>query len=168
MKRFSSLLATAFLAAMFLSSCSQSWQKYALPSLPQKEGLHIDIQPLEDKYDLHGPIELQFTVTNVGDKPVRINRMQSPLEGSFTSDYLNISHKKEKHEVYYTGTRRPRNPYLPGLKQRVQLKPGESITGVVDISQGYEFEKTGKYNIAFQGSTVNRLPDSKEIQIKLK
>ncbi|MEM7372368.1 MAG: hypothetical protein AAF587_27360 [Bacteroidota bacterium] len=166
MKRFSSLLATAFLAALFLSSCSQGWQQYALPTLPQKEGLQIDIEPLDNKYDRHGPIEVQFTVTNVGDTPVRINRAQTPLEGKFTTDYFSISHKK--HDVYYTGTRRPRNPYLPGLKQRIQLKPGESISGVVDISQGYEFQKGGKYTLAFHGSTVNRLPDSPEVEIKLK
>ena len=153
------------LGVMMLAACGKpSFESIAYPKPFEGDELMVQLSPTQDKYDLEEPVLVRFTITNQTDKTVRIPRAYSPLEDRFTTDYFHISRKKQR--IYYKAQRLQRLPYLSLSK--VKLKPGESISSVVDIREGYALEKGGKYRIQFMGSQVNRLPDSEVLEIKIK
>ncbi|GAB4409865.1 MAG: hypothetical protein OHK0039_13790 [Bacteroidia bacterium] len=147
-----------------LASCGISVRELAYPAAYDEDELHVFVEPLEEKYDLDAPIRVRFGVHNPGSSTVRISRWQSPLEGGFSTDYFRIYHKRDR--VFYTGERLHRNSWL--LRETLVLKPGETLTCEVDITQAYQIDAPGKYSLRFEGSPLNRLPDSPEIEIRVK
>jgi hypothetical protein len=163
-RSLSFFLLSVVLLALLPACSSKNWEEIAYPKTYSEEAIVVSLHPTEDKYHLDEAVPIRFTITNYSEKVVRIPRVYSPLEGEFSTDYLFISQKR--HRVFYKAQRVQRLPYLN--LNRVKLKPGESISQLVDIQEGYALEKGGKYRVQFIGSKVNRLPDSAPIEIKIK
>lgn len=143
--------------------CSNQWQRYNRPSQSILSQVRVNLEPIDEKVELGDPILLRFSLTNQGGQPVRICRWHSPLEGRFTTNYLQIFRKRRP--IHYTG-KKPKSQAM--LKDYVTLYPGETLSTTVDIRRAYAFHHTGKYDIRFQGNQVNRLKDSQPITIKVK
>lgn len=147
-----------------LTACQLNRQRLPLATALPLRDVVVSLTPLDDKYRLDAPIIVTFTVTNTGTQAVRISRWASPLEGRFTTDYLRLEHKRDR--VPYTGDRLHRNPWL--LRDFVMLQPGERLSCEVDLSRAYAITEGGKYEVQFRGSSLNRLPDSEVIELKIK
>ncbi|RMG61729.1 MAG: hypothetical protein D6722_19230 [Bacteroidetes bacterium] len=147
-----------------MTACQLNRQRLPLATALPLRDVVVELSPLADKYRLDEPILMTFTVTNTGTHAVRISRWSSPLEGRFTTDYLDVHRKRER--ILYTGDRLHRNPWL--LKDFVTLHPGERLACEVDLSRNYAITEGGRYEVRFRGSGLNRLPDSDPVEIKIK
>ncbi|MEO0899885.1 MAG: hypothetical protein AAFY71_25960 [Bacteroidota bacterium] len=165
MRRLQSLIwLFSALVVFSLSSCKTGLKSYAFPQVYLDQQVNAYLTPLEEKYDDKGPILMQFTIQNIGTEPVKLCRWNSPLEGNFSEDYLKVL-RKEKY-VLYTGSRIKRKQKL--IKSFVTLYPGESLSQVFDLAEGYEIKKKGTYSIAFEGDAMNHLPSTEAVEITVK
>lgn len=155
---FAMLISTGLISGCGLTWPTQSYRSFFL------EDVVVTLEETDDKYDIEGPVYLRFGVKNIGNRPVKVSRYESPLEGRVSAAYFDIAQKKDR--VKYVGPRYYRTP--PGKRDYVVLQPGEKLVKEIDLTEGYAFRKGGKYTIRFEGSPVNRLPDSEELVIKLK
>ncbi|MCI4667482.1 MAG: hypothetical protein MRZ79_04920 [Bacteroidia bacterium] len=152
------------LVAFSATSCKSSWENMAFAFKPAEKQIQTTLTPHADKYKKGEPVMVSFTVSNFGEKAVRVCRWNSPLEGSYADDFLLIERKKKVAE--FKGETKARKQSF--FKSFVSLKPGESITQTIDLSEAYDLEKKGTYSISFEGDAYNRLPDSEPIEIKIK
>ncbi|MEL6628528.1 MAG: hypothetical protein AAFQ83_11770 [Bacteroidota bacterium] len=147
-----------------MTSCNINWRETFVSQPYTAENLLVEISSTEKKYNLDEPIWIEFSITNLGNETVRVNRLHSPLEGKFTEDYFSIYRKNDP--VYYTGKRLKKRRAI--LASTIALQPGERVMQCVDVQEVYSFTNKGKYQVQFRGSRLNHLPDSEEIEIKVK
>ncbi|MEM9897666.1 MAG: hypothetical protein AAF789_15005 [Bacteroidota bacterium] len=164
MKNFLIRTSLGLLTLALVTSCSINWKETVVSSPYTQDNLLVEISSLERKYNREDPIWIEFSITNTGDEKVKVNRIQSPLEGKFTQDYFDI--RRRNNQVYYTGRRLNKRRAI--LTPTLTLEPGERVVACVDVSQVYTIDEGGKYQVQFMGSDLNHLPDSEEIEIKVK
>lgn len=96
------------------------------------------------------PVLLRFALTNTSAVSVSVLTWGTPLEGF----------KTDMFAVYQQGAR---VPYIGMLVKRGQpapehyltIKPGESVSTVIDLAEGYAIRQLGEYGVAF----TSALPD---------
>ena len=109
------------------------------------KNLQVELS-IESRQDASTPFELRFTMTNVGENVLYVSRRNTPLEG-LHSDCLVV--KRDNKRLFYDGPLVKRAP--PNIDDYVELKSGETISRVVDISSCYQVSQPGKYTVGFVG-----------------
>ena len=107
--------------------------------LGQRQGrLSVELLPLGE-----GTGALQYSLTNVGDAPLRFSPADTALEGVANNPF----------SVFYGGQRvtyvGPRVSFAPPRDADfIELAPGESVSASVDLTQLYSLTRPGVYSIA--------------------
>tara|TARA_R110000751_G_scaffold280041_1_gene382500 strand:- start:2897 stop:3355 length:459 start_codon:yes stop_codon:yes gene_type:complete len=121
------------------------------------------ITTTKSTYKLGEAIELLMKVKNNGNKRYSFLPWRTPIENSFTGEFIDVIYDDEKIE--YSGVMVKRMP--PTKDDYITLKPNKSVTGKVNLLDGYKFSKKGIYSIQFNG--VNgKLPTSNVVLIEIK
>jgi hypothetical protein len=97
-----------------------------------------------DAYKKGEPAQLIFEITNQTDKTLHILKWNTPLEG-LQSPCLDI--RSGKKQIIYDGIMKKRG--LPQAKDFLTLKPNESATQKIDLTEAYDIAKTGSFTVNF-------------------
>lgn len=112
---------------------------------------------------------VELEVKNLGRKRVMISKVQTPLEGKMTSALAFEVLNSFDESIDYEGVRETREIEE---KDFVWLQPGESVSGMVDLSKCYKLS-AGIVRIKFIGRKwlspegLDNLPDSNQIVVKM-
>jgi len=128
-----------------------------------KEKIISSISVDKTSYKLGDPIELEMKVENLGKEKITFLPWKTPIENSFTGEFMNIIFDNKKIE--YSGIMVKRMP--PTQEDYITLKPKESILGKVNLLDGYKFTKKGIYSIQFN-NVNDKLPNSNVVLIEIK
>lgn len=128
-----------------------------------KEKIVSSISMMKDSYNLGESMELEMKVENLGKEKFTFLPWKTPIENSFTGKFMEITFDNKKIE--YSGIMVKRMP--PTKEDYITLKPNESVTGKINLLDGYKFTKKGVYSIQFDGNN-DKLPSSNVILIKIK
>lgn len=96
-------------------------------------------------------IWLEVALHNASRTPQVLLTWNTPFEGAFNADMFRITGIK----ATYTGRLVKRAK--PQQGQVRLLRPGETITTVVDLAQGYDLERAGAFQVQL-ATTILRLP----------
>lgn len=114
-----------------------------------------------DNYRAGESIELSMTVTNTGKKKYTFLPWGTPIENRLTGDCLLIKHNNQILD--YIGIMVKRIP--PTKNDYVTLKNNETVSGKINILDGYNLNKVGVYTIQYKEG--KGLPDSNIIEIEI-
>ncbi|KAL9964465.1 hypothetical protein ACROYT_G028111 [Oculina patagonica] len=95
------------------------------------------------KYRTTDKIECKFHLKNNGQQDYSVLKWRTPLDG-MTSNCLDVV--RAKKEIPYDGI------YInygtqPGPNQFVLVKAGQTVSSTIDVSEGYDMSKRGKYSV---------------------
>lgn len=115
--------------------------------------LEVSLGPVVDEAVLSSAEAglLEFSVTNPTDEAVSFVRYTTPL-GGFENDLFVVLRDGER--LPYIGRLALRLGPLP--ENWVELGPGESVTGVIDLAEGYDLRRGGAYSITFRFPMLTR------------
>ncbi|SDR94300.1 hypothetical protein SAMN05216503_1465 [Polaribacter sp. KT25b] len=128
-----------------------------------KENIISSISTTKTSYNLGEVIELEMDTKNFGEEKFTFLPWKTPIENSFTGEFMDIIYDSKKIE--YSGIMVKRMP--PTKNDYITLKPNESISGKINLLDGYKFNKKGIYSIQFNGVN-DKLPASNLILIEIK
>ncbi len=105
---------------------------------------------------------ITVTLTNTSKSPVYLLKWNTPL-GEITEDLFDIRFKGER--VPYVGKVVKRT--YPTASDYVELMPGQSLSGDVELSGVYDLYQSGDYTVRFEGEFQDAisLADSKDAAI---
>lgn len=129
-----------------------------------KRNPKTNIEVKKNSYNLGESIVLYFSVENESTTNFNFCYWQTPLEKTFTANFLEIVF--DGNTIPYKGRMLKRTP--PNEDDFITLKSKESIAQEIDITTAYELDKIGEYQIKFIGRSINQLPSSNTITIKIK
>ena len=97
------------------------------------------------------PVNIIFSLKNQTDRPLYAFKWYTPLEG-LRGDIFRVE-KEDGSEILYRGliVRRPR----PRAADYMEVKPGETVTAVVDISHAYNMSGGGCFSVRFKGRLLD-------------
>lgn len=127
-----------------------------------KEAIISSISMNKNTYKIGESIELEMKVENFGKEKFTFLPWKTPIENSFTGAFMEITFNNKIIE--YQGIMVSRMP--PSKKDYVTLKPKESITGKINLLDGYKFSKKGVYSVQFDGNN-GKLPKSNIVLIEI-
>ncbi|HEY6065711.1 MAG TPA: protease [Thermoanaerobaculia bacterium] len=90
------------------------------------------------------PVEVRFTLKNGGARALKVLRWYTPFEG-LRGDIFTVT--RGARRIEYEGPLMKRGD--PSAGDYVEVPAGESVSAVVDASQGYDFSRAGTYRISF-------------------
>ncbi len=146
-----SILVLSILLVTFLTSEGQT---------KSNNKMHTKIEIKQSHFKMDSDINILFTVTNNSDEEYSFCYWQTPLEKEFTANFFEITLGDEIIE--YSGMMVKRLP--PQKKDYLLLKPKQSIYEEINLREGYNIDKKGKYKITFKGRRINGLQDSNQIE----
>ena len=117
----------------------------------------------KNTYTLGETINLNMTIRNTGQKPYTFLPWGTPLEKRFTRDCMDV--KQNGVSIPYDGIMVKR--VEPTEKDYVTLQTNETLSGEVNLLDGYKLEKKGMYTIQLK-ETYQGLPDSNLIELEIK
>jgi len=94
--------------------------------------------------------EVTVTLTNTASHAVRLLRWQTPVDG-VKAPLFEVT--RDGEIVDYTG--RIYKRAAPTANDYLTLRPGESITSTVDLSDAYDFPTSGNYEFTFRSEGVS-------------
>jgi hypothetical protein len=112
--------------------------------------------------------DLTFTVTNTGTKPVRFLYWDTPFEGKFTRLFVVRNSKGET--VRYVGAQaRRKPPEMVAETDFIKMRPGESKSVKLDVTDSYAWTGDGKYYLRMKRLMYLRIQDvmSTEIAVNI-
>lgn len=109
------------------------------------------------------PILLGFEVKNTSTKPFTFLPWKTPIEDRMTGGFMNITHNGKP--VRYAGIMVKRMP--PTEKDYVTIESGKSVSGEIDLLEGYDLKSAGKYSLQFK-EMYDGLPASNVVEIEVK
>lgn len=114
------------------------------------DGLAVSISMAKRVFAPSEPISLRFALTNTSAFTVSVLAWGTPLEGF----------KKDMFVVAWQGMRVPYAGMLvkrgkPTPADYVAIKPGATLSAVVDLAEGYAIQQPGEYSVEFAAG----LPD---------
>lgn len=128
-----------------------------------KEAVINSISTPKTIYNIGESIELDMKVENLGKEKFTFLPWKTPIENRFTGEFMEIFFNKEKIE--YSGIMVKRMP--PTKEDYITLKPNKSVTGKINLLDGYKFTNKGVYSVQFNGNN-DKLPSSNVILIEIK
>ncbi|HHL19158.1 MAG TPA: peptidase M35 [Thiothrix sp.] len=108
-------------------------------------GLEVKLSMPQGEYFAADALMLNFTLTNITSEPVTFLKWETPLENDFTGDMFAVHLEGQK--IRYIGKLVKRA--APQENDFITLAAGESISGVIDLADGYAIENEGNYTLAF-------------------
>ncbi len=96
------------------------------------------------------PVELRFRLSNPTTQPVFVLKWQTPLEGLLGH---NLEVKRDGAEVPYQGPMLKRGD--PQTVHYVEIAPGASTEGTINVSLAYDLGQPGRYRIAFRNELMD-------------
>lgn len=115
-----------------------------------QEGILASIETIRSEYSSSDKLEVRVSYTNTTSKDVRFLKWNTALEGDIRHDFLFVSLDGE--ELPYIGIHIKRLP--PKTEDFITIKPGQTVSAVVDLSLGYEISEQGTYSLLYQGVTT--------------
>ncbi len=105
---------------------------------------------------------LSAELVNSSDQEIKFLPWGTPFEGAVTADFLRVREEGKAEDVLYTGIMIKRRP--PKFEDYKSVKPGDSLTGMVDISKSYILCPNRQYEIAYSGALVSPKGDTFSIK----
>lgn len=125
------------LAALLLAGCVKT---AAMPAGgPRLECRLEAVPPLA----AGGPVNVRFTLTNRGEAPVWVLRWNTPLEERWMGSIFTVS--RGGQEIPYQGPMVKRGD--PTREEYVEVPAGDAAEAVVDLTQLYEINESGRYRV---------------------
>lgn len=123
----------------------------SLETADLQEGLNLTAElSAPETLPLCEPVEVEFTITNTGDRALYLLNWYTPLEGVL-GNIFKVAFQGQ--ELPYQGPMVMRAAPLP--EQYIQLVAGESKTAVVGLSDVYDFTESGEYTIAYRSPFIS-------------
>ncbi len=98
-----------------------------------------------------------FNLTNISSETAHVLKWGTPLENGFSNDMFEVW--QGNTQISYTGMFIKRGK--PKADDFVTLEPGETVSGNIDIADGYAVHEAGEYKIAFSSMiTINVTDES--------
>lgn len=94
-------------------------------------------------------LKINFTITNLTNSDLRVLKRNTPLEG-LKSDCLVVTVDGER--VNYDGYFLKRA--APKAEEYIELKVGETLSNIIDVSKAYDVSRSGAYEIKFDDSNL--------------
>jgi len=108
-------------------------------------------------------VRVFFEITNKGKVPIRVAKRYTPLEG-LLHDSLIV--KRNGKVIEYDGLHAKRLAASPA--EMLELKPDQSKSAEVDLSQGYSLQKGGNITVAFKRKNLKiEVPGASNTPIKV-
>ena len=104
------------------------------------------------------PVELLFQLTNRTKAPLYVLSWRTPLERVGGRDF-DIT--RDGAEVAYQGPMKKRG--APSPDQYMEVAPGATVEGRIDLALAYDLSQPGRYRIAFAGplmDVTDKQPDA--------
>ena len=98
------------------------------------------------------PVLVRFIIKNTGPREVAFVDWLTPLEG-LMGDVLAIRPDTPGDPIPYRGVLVKRSP--PGEDAYVRLAPAAEAAREVDVTEGYDLSRPGRYTISFEGSLMD-------------
>jgi hypothetical protein len=132
-----------FLFFFIFSNCSTPVDK----SDKHKNMLQLNVIPQQDSAYLNQPLDLEITLTNIGDSAVIINkRMEIGYKNSISRElYADVEDLDNPQNMAYSPVKINRND--PQANDYDILQRGESLSRTIDFFHYYHPKKPGKYKI---------------------
>ncbi|MFE1908947.1 M35 family metallopeptidase [Streptomyces gardneri] len=108
---------------------------------------------MQPRYLLGEPITLSFEIRNAADESYRILTWDTPLLNS-PLNFLSVS--REGSELPYDGPLVKRGD--PSEEEYIDLAPGESRSGEIDLSQLYAIQLPGEYTVTLNAELADVYP----------
>ncbi|MEE9327329.1 MAG: M35 family metallo-endopeptidase [Cocleimonas sp.] len=121
--------------------------------LPVEIDIKLDI--LQQKHNRNDAVIVQTTFTNTSNKPIKILKWNTPLEGKFYAEIFTVKHENGK-PIAYLGKLVKRHPATED--DFVTLKAKQSIVASLDLSKAYALSNVGRYTAQYR---VNNKSDNK-------
>lgn len=96
-------------------------------------------------------LQLSYILLNESKQDLQVLTWNTPLEGTFNSDYFDVSFDGKKELVPVPYRERHMKRAAASAEDYVLLHGGDSISIDLDISHGYLTERVGYYSIQFDG-----------------
>ena len=166
-----SVLAFCFLFSLWLLGCSSSDMKVednvndarATPETSDAEEaksvnnvapLTAQLSAARTEFNIGESVLVDFEVTNVTDKAIKILPWNTPLESRLHGDVFTIEH--DGIRALYVG-RKIRRPE-PTEDDYVEIAAGETLSNRVDLSQAYHFGLAGTYSVVYTPAVIADIP----------
>ena len=119
---------------------------WAHASMGQSHDVTVTLGATQKSLKATDPAELSFSITNNSPQTIWILRWHTPFENRFSYDSFEV--KKQGKKIPYKGRLVKRA--APQQKDYIAISSGETVSTVVDISQGYDIKLAGQYEIRFR------------------
>jgi hypothetical protein len=106
-------------------------------------------------------VNLKFVLKNSSDTPLYVLTWYTPLEG-IGGKIFRVNH--EGRGIPYEGILAYRRFPIP--EDYVYLKPGGSVSAVVDLAKSFDFSETGEYTIKFLSPQISYIAQSEDDMAK--
>jgi len=108
------------------------------------DGIVVSISVSKNSFGLSDKLFIKVSYRNVSDKPVRLLKWNTALDGGLTEDLFYIEYLGE--ELEYIGVHAKR--LAPRESDFVELVPDESASGTIDLLLSYPINYKGDYRIS--------------------
>ena len=106
-------------------------------------------------------VNLKFVLKNSSDTPLYVMTWYTPLEG-IGGKIFRVNH--EGRGIPYEGILAYRRFPIP--EDYVYLKPGGSVSAVVDLEKSFDFSETGEYTIKFLSPQISYIARTEDEMAK--
>lgn len=157
MKNIIPILAASLLA---LTSCSQNTRtvsdggKQADTATATTSEPKANLLSAKMTVNLADSVKLKFTVFNDSGSAQQFCKWHTPFEG-FISKYLDIT-AEDGEEVAYKGAMAKRI-MPPPADSYIKVNAGDSISAEANLSEGYNFTKSGRYTLRYNSQAMSGL-----------
>lgn len=142
-----------------LMACETSPKPTNLPLPPQAAiEVAITIKTQEENIYLHQPINVILSIHNTMIEPITFCALHTPFHADIKGNCFVIQDAKRQEIAYNNDTVATTSSLIKA--SMISIDPLDTITDTIDLTQYYNFTKTGTYRIQFKGNNTNLLPHS--------
>jgi len=116
----------------------------ALAHLPA--GISVSMEPVKQDYKASDLLMINIRYTNVTDSTISFLTRDTALDGEINEDFLAVSFNGAR--LPYIGRHAKRLP--PTANEFIDIAPGKSVSGKVDVGFAYPMTEIGEYQISYQ------------------
>jgi peptidyl-Lys metalloendopeptidase len=135
LRKFGKFFSAALIIGLATSAGAQT---------PPPGPIEVTLQPRQSAFGASVPVELEFTIRNTSNDPVRVLTWRTPF-GKILDNFLRVT--RGSQDVPYIGPIAKRG--TPTESDYIVLAPGATRTGVIDLSRYYAIFEAGPYAAAY-------------------
>jgi peptidyl-Lys metalloendopeptidase len=117
---------------------------HAEPELPDNVQVFTSLE--KTSFSINDKLMVSVTYRNVGNQSVSLLKWDTALNGGLTEDLFSIAFNDQ--QLPYSGIHAKR--LAPSQSDYVQLAPGESVTGSVNLQSSYPINFKGRYKVVMR------------------